>query len=243
MHDDGHFDEHVAAGYDESSANMFVPEILNPTVEFLANLAGDRGTALEFGIGTGRVAIPLTQRGVAVSGIDLSKAMVTRLRGKPGGEDIRVAIGDFATASVSGSFAVAYLVFNTIMNLTTQEAQVECFRNAARHLQPGGCFVVEVSVPDLQRLPAGETVRPFRLSNDRLGFDEYDIAKQGLVSHHFKLVGGAWERFSIPFRYVWPSELDLMAKLAGMKLRERWSGWKQEPFTSESRIAVSVWEK
>jgi SAM-dependent methyltransferase len=241
-HDDGYFDEHVAARYDESADEMFDPAVVDPVVDFLAELAGN-GRALELGIGTGRIALPLAQRGVPVHGIELSRAMVARLRAKPGGEDIDVTIGDFATTTVDGRFSVAYLVFNTIMNLTTQAAQVACFRNVRAHLEPGGCFVIEVGVPDLQRLPPGETIRAFHVSETRWGFDEYDVAKQGLTSHHFELVDGRLERLSIPFRYAWPSELDLMAQLAGMSLRERWSGWKREPFTSESRKHVSVWEK
>lgn len=242
MHDDGYFDERVAARYDVSAAEMFDPAVVTPVVDCLARLAGD-GAALELGIGTGRIALPLARRGVRVHGIDLSRAMVARLRAKPGGGGVGVTIGDFATTRVEGSFAVAYLVFNTIMNLTSQAAQVACFRNAAAHLRPGGCFVVEVALPDLQRLPPGETIRPFHVGAAHLGFDEYDVAAQGLVSHHFELVDGRWERFSVPFRYVWPSELDLMAELAGMRLRERWSGWNHEPFTSESRRLVGVWEK
>lgn len=242
MHDDGYFDERVAARYDESVAEMLDPAVVTPVVDFLVELAGT-GSALELGIGTGRIALPLAQRGVRVHGIDLSAAMIARLRAKPGGEDIGVTIGDFATTTVGGSFAVAYLVFNSIMNLTTQQAQTACFRNVAAHLQPGGCFVIEVDVPDLQRLPPGETVRPFRVSETRLGFDQYQVAQQGLTSHHFEFVGGGWERFSIPFRYVWPSELDLMAELAGMMLRERWSSWTRAPFTNDSRRLVAVWEK
>jgi len=242
MHDDGHFSQRMAARYDESSAEMFEPEIVNSTVDFLVDLAGG-GRALELGIGTGRIALPLAQRGVPVHGIDMSEAMVDQMRAKPGGEDINVTIGDFATTSVGGSFAVAYLVFNTIMNLTTQDAQVACLRNVAEHLQPRGSFVIEVCVPDLQRLRPGETVRPFRVDKTRLGFDEYDIADQGLTSHHYRLIDEQWEHHSTPFRYVWPSELDLMAELAGMKLRERWSGWNREPFTSDSRCLVAVWEK
>jgi hypothetical protein len=180
---------------------------------------------------------------VRVHGIDLSTAMIARLRAKAGGGDIGVTVGDFATATVTGPFALAYLVFNTIMNLTTQEAQIACFRNVSAHLHTGGCFVIEVVLPDLHRLPPGETIRPFKVSETRLGFDEYNIAEQGLTSHNFELVNGRWERFSAPFRYVWPSELDLMAELAGMRLRERWSGWKREPFTSESRKLVAIWEK
>ncbi len=239
---DGYFDEQIASSYDESSAEMFEPAVIRETVDFLAEMA-NKGPALELGIGTGRVAIPLVERGVPVHGIDLSTAMVTRMHAKPGGEQIETTIGDFATTSIEGTFSLAYLVFNTIMNLTTQEAQVTCFRNVAAHLQSGGCFVIEVSVPDLQRLPAGEAFRPFRVDEDRLGFDEYNTANQSLISHHFRLIDRKWERFSIPFRYVWPSELDLMAELAGMRLRERWADWNREPFTSDSRKHISVWEK
>ncbi len=242
MHDDGYFDEPVAAKYDESSDEMFDPEAVDPVVDFLLELAGD-GRALELGIGTGRIALPLARRGVPVHGIDLSEAMVARLRAKPGGGDIGITIGDFATTPVEGSFSIAYLVYNTIMNLTTQAAQVACFRNVAAHLEPGGCFVIEVGVPGLQRLPPGETYVVFDFSETHWGIDEYDVARQGLVSHHFQAVDGKIERSSGPFRYVWPSELDLMAELAGMRLRERWGGWKREPFTSDSRKHVSIWEK
>jgi SAM-dependent methyltransferase len=237
-----HFGEHVAARYDESSADRFDPAVVDPVVDFLAGLAGD-GAALELGIGTGRIALPLARRGVHVHGIDLSEAMVARLRAKEGAEQIGVTIGDFATATVDKSFSLAYLVFNTINNLTTQDEQVACFQNVAAHLQPGGCFVIEVGVPDLRRLPPGDTFVAFDVSSTHLGFDEYDVAKQGLISHHHSLVDGQWEVASIPFRYVWPAELDLMARIAGMTLRERWSGWKREPFTSESTNHVSVWEK
>jgi hypothetical protein len=169
--------------------------------------------------------------------------MVARLRAKRGAEQIGVTIGDFATATVEGRFSVAYLVFNTIMNLTTQAEQIACFQNVAAHLEPGGCFVIEVGVPSLQRLPPGETVRAFTVAATRLGFDEFDVASQGLISHHFRVVDGKLEAHSVPFRYVWAAELDLMARLAGMRLRERWSGWKREPFTSNSTKHVSVWEK
>ena len=237
-----YFGERVAERYDESVADMFEPAVVDPVVEILAELARD-GSALELGIGTGRIALPLAQRGIHVHGIDLSEAMVARLREKPGAERIGVTIGDFATTTVEGRFSVAYLVFNTIMNLTTQDEQVACFENVAAHLEPGGCFVIEVSVPALQRLPPGETVRAFAVSATRLSFDEYDVVSQGLVSHHYSVVDGELEVLSIPFRYAWPSELDLMARLAGMTLRERWGGWKREPFTSESTKHVSVWEK
>jgi SAM-dependent methyltransferase len=240
--DDGYFGEPVAARYDDSVDDMLDRAGIDTAVDFLAELAGS-GRALELGIGTGRVAVPLAQRGVPVSGIDMSKAMVARLHAKPDGTDIPVTIGDFATARVDGTFSVAYLVFNTISNLTTQAAQVACFRNVAAHLAPGGCFVIEVGVPGLRRLPPGETLRAFHLSETRWGIDEYDVATQGLTSHHFEIVDGRLERLSIPFRYAWPAELDLMAELAGMGLRERWAGWKREPFTSESRMHVSVWEK
>ena len=239
---DGYFDERVAARYDESSAEMFDREVVAPVVDLLVELARS-GRALELGIGTGRIALPLAQRGVLVHGIELSGAMVARLRAKPGGDDIHVTIGDFATTTVGGTFSLAYLVFNTIFNLTTQEAQVACFRNVAAHLVPGGCFVIETGVPDVQRLVPGENIRAFRVSENRWGFDEYDIATQRLTSHHLEVVDGRLERVSVPFRYAWPAELDLMAQLAGMRLRERWSGWKREPFTSDSRQHVSIWEK
>ncbi|MGE5272737.1 MAG: class I SAM-dependent DNA methyltransferase [Verrucomicrobiota bacterium] len=236
-----YFGEAVASRYDESAADMFDPEVVGPVVDFLAELAGD-GEALELGIGTGRIALPLAERGVRVRGIDLSEAMVARLRAKRGAEAIDVAIGDFATTIVDGIFSLAYVVFNTIGNLTTQDAQIACFRNVAAHLEPGGCFVVEIGVPELQRLPPGDTLRVFHAGETHWGIDEYDIVDQGLTSHHFTLVDGRFELVSVPFRYVWPAELDLMARLAGMTLRERWSGWRREPFTSESTKHVSVWE-
>jgi SAM-dependent methyltransferase len=234
------FGEHVAARYDEST--MFDPAVVDPVVDFLADLAGD-GAALELGIGTGRIALPLARRGIRVHGIDLSEAMVARLRAKSGGEEMPVAIGDFATTKVEGTFSVAYLVFNTIMNLTTQDEQVACFQNAASHLEQGGCFVIEVGVPQLQRLPPGETYHAFEVSPRKVGFDEYDVVSQRLVSHHYFVAEDRREAIAMPFRYVWPSELDLMARLAGMTLRDRFGGWKREPFTSESGQHVSVWEK
>ncbi|MYT68594.1 MULTISPECIES: class I SAM-dependent methyltransferase [unclassified Streptomyces] len=244
--DDGYFPESIAADYDRSSASMFTPEALGPTVGLLAGLAGE-GPAVEFGIGTGRVALPLAARGVAVHGIDLSRAMVDRLRAKPGGERIPVTIGDFATARADGAggFSLAYLVFNTIGNLTSQDAQVDCFVNAAAHLAPGGTFVVEVGVPELRLLPYGQEAVPFQVGDTRWAFDRYDTATQAMSSNYFSVDPGTGEGtfWSIPFRYVWPSELDLMARIAGLRLRERWEGWAREPFTSESRTHVSVWEK
>ena len=238
-----YFGEDVAARYDDSEGDTFEAATVASVVDFLVDLAGD-AAALELGIGTGRIALPLSRRGVRVHGIDLSTAMVARLRAKPGAEHIGVTIGDFATTTVEGTFSLAYLVFNTIMNLTTQDEQVACFQNVAAHLAPGGCFVIEVGVPDLRRLPPGETFRPFHVSATHLGFDEYDVARQGLISHHYTAGrDGNLEPHSIPFRYVWPAELDLMARLAGMTLRDRFAGWRREPFTSESTTHVSVWEK
>jgi SAM-dependent methyltransferase len=237
------FGEKTAERYDESEGWMFDPAVVDPTVDFLAELAGD-GPALELGIGTGRIALPLSRRGVRVHGIDLSEEMVAKLRAKPGADRIETTIGDFATTTVEGRFSLAYLVFNTIMNLTTQAEQVACFENVASHLEPGGCFVIEVGVPDLQRLPFGETFRPFHVGGNHVGIDEYDVVDQGLISHHFQRQGdGSFTRSSGPFRYVWPAELDLMARIAGMTLRERWADWNREPFTSTSTKHVSVWER
>jgi SAM-dependent methyltransferase len=238
---ENYFGEEVAAVYDAEAENddRFTAEAIEPVVDFLAELAGD-GRALELGIGTGRIALPLAARGVPVHGIDLSEAMVARLRAKPGGVEIGVTIGDFAMTKVDGPFTLAYLVYNTIQNLTSQDAQVACFQNVADHLEPGGCFVIEVGLPDLK----GEKLRIFDFSDSHIGIDEYDVANQGLISHHYTRTADATFRYSWgPFRYVWPSELDLMARLAGMTLRERWSGWKREPFTSASTQLVAVWQK
>jgi SAM-dependent methyltransferase len=244
---DGYFGERVSATYDDPSSEEFDPAVIERTADVLAGLAGPRlgssGRALELGIGTGRIALPLARRGVPVHGIDMSRAMVARLRAKPGGDAIGVTIGDFATTRVQGTFSVAYLVFNTIMNLTTQAAQVACFANAAAHLEPGGCFVIEVHLPDLRRLPPGQNAVPFHVSPNRWAFDLYDVATQAMSSNYVTVDGGRGEYRSIPFRYVWPSELDLMAQLAGLRLRHRWDGWTGEPFTSESTRHVSVWEK
>jgi SAM-dependent methyltransferase len=237
-----YFDEPVARGYEARWPELFTSAAIDPVVSFLAGLAGP-GDALELGIGTGRIALPLSKRGVRVHGIELSPAMAAQLRSKPSSASIGVTIGDFAATRVAGTFRLVYLLRNTITNLTTQDAQVDCFRNAAAHLEPGGCFVIEVYIPELQRLPPGETVHPFTVTPAHLGFEEYDIAAQIAVSHHYWVVDGQLETFSAPFRYVWPSELDLMARLAGMTLRERWAGWHREPFTSTSRSHVSVWEK
>jgi SAM-dependent methyltransferase len=226
----------VARRYDAHLGERGDAAVIAETVDFLARRAGD-GAALELGIGTGRIALPLARRGVPVHGIDLSPDMVAQLRAKPGGAELSVAIGDFATTRVEGTFALVYVVFNTISNLTTQDAQVACFANAAAHLEPGGCFVVEVGVPD------GRPVSVFDLSDTHVGVDEYDSATQRSASHHFTLVDGGWVRLSVPFRSTYPTELDLMARLAGMRLRERFGNFSGEPFTSESERHVSVWEK
>jgi SAM-dependent methyltransferase len=238
-----YFGEDVAARYDADEAEMFDPSMVEPAVDFLAHLAGD-GTALEFAIGTGRIAIPLARRGVPVRGIDLSEAMAARLRAKPGAKGIAVTIGDIATTRVEGTFRLVYLVYNTIGNLTTQDEQVACFQNAAAHLEPGGRFVIEVGVPDLRGLPWGERFRVVDVSENHVGIDEYDVAAQGLVSHHlYRREDGRFDRGWTPIRFTWPAELDLMARIAGMRLRERWAGWSREPFTDESWSHVSVWEK
>jgi SAM-dependent methyltransferase len=219
----------VAERYDSSTANMPV----EPVVDFLAPLAS--GGALELAIGTGRIAVPLAARGMRVAGIDLSPDMVAQLQAKT--DEIPVKIGDMTTTRAEGTFSLAYVVFNSINNVTTQDGQVAVFENAARHLTAGGCFVVEVGVPNKQRLEV------FDLSDTHVGVDELDFDTQRLVSHHFSLVDGEWKRTSVPFRSVSPAELDLMARLAGMELRERWADWDRSPFNAESTKHVSVWEK
>lgn len=238
-----HFGDDVADRYDESSGSMFDPDVLGPTVDVLVELAGD-GAALEFAVGTGRVALPLAAHGVRVAGIELSTAMVDRLRAKDSARSIEVTIGDMATTRVGGAFRLVYLVFNTIGNLTTQDQQMACFANAAAHLEPGGLFVIEVGVPDLRRLPPGEDARVFSHAPGYVGYDRYtDLVAQQATSHHFVADRSGVLEFRTPFRYVWPSELDLMAQLAGMSLCDRWAGWDGSPFTGESRSHVSVWEK
>jgi len=231
-----YFGEDVAARYDEALGGYGEPATIERTVDFLAELAG-AGPALELAVGTGRIALPLAARGVPVHGMDISEAMVERLRAKPGGDAIPVVLGDYATTRVDGTFALVYLVFNTINNQTRQEGQVATFANAAAHLEPGGCFVVEVGVPGLAPLEV------FDLSDTHVGIDERHPGTQEFFSHHFTLVDGQWVRNSIPFRSASPGELDLMARLAGLELRERWSDWGREPFTAESTNHVSVWRK
>ncbi len=237
-----HFDDWVAQHYEVLWPELFEPAVVESTVDFLVDLARG-GSALELGIGTGRIALPLRRRGVRVHGVELSAAMVARLRSQPGAREIGVTLGDFATAAVDERFSLVYLLRNTITNLTTQEEQVACFGNAAAHLEPGGSFVIENFVPELRRLPPGETKIVSVVAPTHVGVDEYHTVTQIAVSHHRWLVDGQLRTFSSPHRYVWPAELDLMAHFAGMTLRERWAGWGGEPFTSESRSHVSVWQR
>jgi len=238
-----YFGEDVAARYDELLPDMFDPAVVGPAVDLIAELAAD-GAALELGIGTGRIALPLAERGVAVHGIDLSEAMVAQLRAKPGGDRIPVTIGDFATTKVDGTFTVAYLVFNTINNLTTQDEQVACFVNAASHLSAGGSFVIEVGVPALRMLPPGQRAVPFDVGEKHWAYDLFDCATQSFSSNYVdEDDDGAARLWSIPFRYVWPAELDLMARIAGLELVERWQDWDGTPFAHESTRHVSVWRK
>ncbi|WP_219945707.1 class I SAM-dependent methyltransferase [Iamia sp. SCSIO 61187] len=222
---------------------MGSPEVLGPTVDLLAHLAGD-GAALELAIGTGRVALPLAARGVPVSGVDLSPDMVARLWAKPGGDAVSVTIGDIATVRVGRTHRLVYLVYNTIGNLETQDRQVACFATAAAHLEPGGRFVVEVGVPDLRRLVPGHDAVVFAHAPGYVGIDRYDdLVAQHAVSHHFVADGSGAREVRTPFRFVWPSELDLMARLAGLELRHRWADWTRAPFTADSPSHVSVWQK
>jgi SAM-dependent methyltransferase len=231
-----------AEGYDRGSTEMYDPRVLGPAVQFLADIAQD-GAVLEFGIGTGRVALPLAERGLKVAGIDISSDMLDQLYRKPGAEAIVTLVGDFATTTMPGTFALVYLVYNAISNLTTQAEQVACFRNAARHLAPGGRLVIELWIPDLRRFPPGLVAVPFTVSPAHLSFDEMDVATQQGVSHHYFMNGDHVTRFDSPYRYVWPSELDLMAQLAGLTLTERWADWDRSPFTSDSRKHISVWSR
>jgi SAM-dependent methyltransferase len=239
---DGYFGEPVAAGYDDPSDPMNQPAAIEPAVSLLAELAGS-GPALELAIGTGRIGLPLSRRGVPVHGIELSRAMAARLRAKPGGPAIAVTIGDMTTTTVDGAFTLAYLVFNTINNLTTQDAQLACFRNAADHLAPGGCFVIETVVPPLRQLPPGQDIHAYLAGPGRIVSYSFDHATQNYRGHYAEFTDGSGRYRTIPFRYVWPSELDLMARLAGLRLRDRWAGWNRDPFTTDSRSHVSVWEK
>jgi predicted RNA methylase len=238
---EGFFGEEIASRYDDDG-DISSPAVVDPVVDVLAELAGD-GRALELAIGTGRIAVPLATRGVRVAGIDDSEAMVARLRAKPGADGIEVVIGDMSTTRVDGDFSLVYLVFNTIFNLTTQDAQVACFENAAAHLSNGGRFVIETGVPALQSLPVGQTIVPFRADPDGLGFDVYDVVTQRFSSQHYTFTEGGVRASPVEFRYAWPAELDLMARIAGLRLEARWSNWQREPFTSVSTSHVSVYAK
>ncbi|MEP7034686.1 MAG: class I SAM-dependent methyltransferase [Dermatophilaceae bacterium] len=227
--------------YDTPGTGMFAPEVLEPTVDRLAELAGD-GRALELAIGTGRVAVPLAERGIPVTGIELSRPMIEQLRTKAGDEAIPVVVGDMATASAPGQYSLVYLVYNTISNLLTQSEQVACFRNAARHLTPGGRFVIELWVPELRKLPPGQKATVWHAEPGYIGLDTYDVLHQQIVSHHFRFGEGRQaELFRSPHRYIWPSELDLMAQLAGFELESRHADWAGNEFTAESRSHVSIY--
>jgi SAM-dependent methyltransferase len=237
------WDEKTAAHYDQECAERYDPAVLGPTVAFLGELAGS-GAALEFAIGTGRVALPLAELGVAVSGVELSEAMLAELRRKPGGERIPVTVGDMAGATVAGQFSVVFLVFNSITNLRTQQEQVECFRNAARHLVPGGRFVIELLVPPLRRMPPGMLAVPGRVTDGHLIFDTFDLVAQACTSHHYMTrPDGSVYYGAGSFRYIWPAECDLMAQLAGLEFEDRFADWDRSPFTSDSEGHVSVWRK
>ena len=240
MAEEGYFGEAIAAQYDKADG-MFDPAVIGPAVDTLAELAGD-GDVLEFAVGTGRVALPLSER-VRVVGIDNSEAMLDRLREKPGADRVRVLAGDMAATRVEGEFSLVYLIFNTIFNLTTQDGQVACFENAAAHLRPGGRFVIEARVPELQRLPLGQTVLPWRADPDGMSYYVYDTVEQGLSGRHYEFDDGRVVSNPIEMRYAWPAELDLMARLAGMHLEDRWAGWRREPFTALSRSHVSVYAR
>jgi SAM-dependent methyltransferase len=240
--DEGYFGEQVAETYDAHSASKFDPAVMGPAVDTLAELAGD-GRALEFAIGTGRIALPLAERGVPVAGIDNSEAMLARLREKPGAERVEAMTGDMAATRVDGEFSLVYLVFNTIFNLTTQDGQVACFENAAAHLRSGGRFVIEARVPELQRLPLGQTVLPWRADPDAISYYVYDVVTQRLSGRHYDIEDERIRPSPIEMRYAWPAELDLMARLAGMRLEHRWAGWGREPFTALSPAHVSVYAK
>jgi SAM-dependent methyltransferase len=237
------WNDETAQHYDELSAEMFEPDVLDPAVDFLARLAGV-GPALEFAIGTGRVAIPLAARGVSVAGIELSQPMVEQLRRKAPADKLPVVVGDMATGTVPGQFSLVYVVWNSIGNLRSQDGQVACFANAARHLTPGGRFVIELWVPGIRRFPPGQAAAPFSVTDRHVGFDTYDMATQEGTSHHYTRMDDGSIRYGYStFRYIWPAECDLMARLAGMSLERRVAGWDGAPFTSDSESHVSVWRK
>lgn len=237
------WDVEAAERYDETSAEMFAPQVLGPAVDFLARLAGS-GPALELAIGTGRVAIPLAARGISVTGIELSQPMVDQLRRKAPEQDLPVVTGDMATTTVPDEFSLVYVVWNSIGNLRTQDEQVQCFRNAARHLSPGGRFVIELWIPGIRRFPPGQAAVPFDVSDQHVGFDTYDMVTQQGTSHHYWRLDDGTARYGCSnFRYIWPTECDLMAQLAGLELEQRVADWDESPFTSDSQSHISVWRK
>ncbi len=239
------WDEETAARYDADAASMFAPEVLGPTVDLLERLA-EGGPALELAIGTGRVAVPLRERGVPMAGIELSEPMLARLRRKLDEVELPVAVGDMATTVVAGagSFALVFLVWNSISNLRTQAEQVQCFRNAAHHLRPGGRFVIDLWVPPIQRLTPGQVAVPMSIDEGHLVFDTYDLVTQECVSHHYHRDDDETIRYGAGhFRYLWPSECDLMAQLAGLELESRSADWSGSPFLATSESHVSVWRK
>ena len=241
MQDDGFFGKDVAATYDQVHGDGRSEDV-QLAAHVLRDLASD-DTALEFAIGTGRIAVPLHDLGVRVKGIELSQAMVTELLAKDQGPAIKTVVGDMTTVNLGETFSLVFLVYNTIDNLTSQDAQYACFQNAARHLKPGGRFLIETLVPPIQKLPYGETLLAFNRTDDHSGIDEFDVVTQQYASHHVRTTNGVHTRLSVPFRYAWPSEMDLMARAAGMALEHRWAGWDKAPFTNVSKSHVSVWRK
>lgn len=237
-----YFDAWIAEHYEMLWPELFDPAVIDPAVDILTELAAG-GPVLEFGIGTGRIAVPLHRRGIRVHGIELSPAMAARLRERPDAAGIEVTLGDFATATADGQFTLVYLLRNTITNLTTQDEQVRAFGNAAAHLHPGGCFLIETYIPQLRRLPPGQDTRVFTATPAHLGYEQYDTASQIAVSYHRWTLHGRHTGFSSPHRYAWPAELDLMARLAGLTLRDRWADWHRTPFTADSDNHISVWTR
>jgi SAM-dependent methyltransferase len=233
------YGERVAGVYDD-----WYTEYDPHAVDALAEIAGD-GRVLELGIGTGRIALPLSAKGVDVHGIDAAESMISRLRSKPGGEKITIAPGNFAEVAVEGKFALVYIVFNTFFALSSQEEQVQCFRNVAAHLDAGGCFVIEAFVPDVTRFTGGQVNWATKVTADEVQLDvgQHDAATQRVVSQKVVITDGNVRLYPVQIRYCWPSEMDLMAQLAGLRLRERWSNWKREPFTSESGQHISIYER
>lgn len=219
------------AGYDENA------------IHTLVTLA-QGGQALEFGIGTGRIALPLQSMGVEVHGIDASQAMIARLRSKPGGERVNVALGDFSEVDMQRKYALVYVMFNTIFGPLTQEDQIRCFENAARHLAPGGVFAIEAFVPDLKRFTDGQSLRVIDLDNTTLQMDaaQVDIPRQLITAQHVHLSAQGIQIYPVRLRFIWPAEMDLMARLAGLRLRNRWGGWEQSAFTADSPRHISLYE-